>query len=212
MDGVLKCNIYSNWRNAYWGAWITRDNTGNVRHHARDAFTCSLTKFMAELRCLEWVLQSLKDLQYQEIIIGTKPQELIEPVKKPSSWHRFRIILQRISVLCSEFQMVAFEAETGASNQVAHAIAKSVLRDGRLQSYHALAGPGWLHNRIRLEIPVNDSLVFPLRLSHCWLLVCLLFWFCFQNPETIALALCLFYIEKKQIFKIIKKYFVYDLT
>ncbi|KAL0657870.1 hypothetical protein Bca4012_078455 [Brassica carinata] len=69
---------------------------------------------MAELRCLEWVLQSLKDLQYKEIIIGTESQELIEAVKKPSSWPRFRVILQRISVLCSEIQMVAFEAETCA--------------------------------------------------------------------------------------------------
>ena len=142
---------------AYGGAWITRDNTGNVRHHARDAFTCSPTKFMAGLRCLEWVLQSLKDLQYKEIIIGTESQELIEAVKKPSSWPRFRVILQRISVLCSEIQRVAFEAETGASNQVAKAIAKSVLRDGRLQSYLALGGPAWLHNRILLESPVNDS-------------------------------------------------------
>lgn len=64
MDGVFKCNIYSNWRNAHLhagGAWVTRDKAGTVKHHFRNAFTSSYYKFMAELRCLEWVLQSLKD-------------------------------------------------------------------------------------------------------------------------------------------------------
>lgn len=91
------------------------------------------------------------------MVIGTKSQELIEAVKKPSSGPRFRIILQRISVLCSDFQMVAFEAETGVSNQIAKAIAKSVLRDEMMQSYLALGCPAWLHDRIHMETPVDES-------------------------------------------------------
>lgn len=62
------------------GAFIIRDHRGNVLHQAREAFTFSPNRLTAELRCLEWALQSLKDLGYQEVVIGSDLHDLIEAV------------------------------------------------------------------------------------------------------------------------------------
>lgn len=71
--GMVKCNVHANWRNEgslVGGAWISRDYQGNVLHHARDALISSPNRLAAELRCTIWALQSLKDLGYNNGIIG----------------------------------------------------------------------------------------------------------------------------------------------
>ncbi|CDY43011.1 BnaC05g28900D [Brassica napus] len=73
LPGYVKCNIHANWRNAklHSGvAFIVRDQSGIVLHHARDANTFSPNRATAELRCLVWTLQSLKDLGYQDVEIN----------------------------------------------------------------------------------------------------------------------------------------------
>ena len=55
---------------------------GEVLHHARNAFSFSPNRYTAELRCLEWTLKSMKDLRYQEVMIGTDFQEIVEAVNK----------------------------------------------------------------------------------------------------------------------------------
>ncbi|KAG5409308.1 hypothetical protein IGI04_005627 [Brassica rapa subsp. trilocularis] len=151
IPGSVKCNIHSNWRNAKLhsgGAFIIRDHSGNVLHHARDAFTFSPNRLTAELRCLEWALQSMKDLGYQEIVLGSDLHDLTDAVTCQLNWPRFRAILSRLRILCMSFSSIAFETETVVSNGDAREIAKSVLRDGRFQSYLALGGPAWLHQQI----------------------------------------------------------------
>nr|VDD44581.1 unnamed protein product [Brassica oleracea] len=59
--------------------------------------------------------------------------------------------LEEVSVV------IAFEVESRGSNKVAIEIAKSVLRDGRLQSYLALGGPSWLHDLIQTEVTFVNS-------------------------------------------------------
>ncbi|KAL0729491.1 hypothetical protein Bca4012_025584 [Brassica carinata] len=149
MHGFAKCNIHANWRNARLhsgGVFVIRDHTGNVLHHARKAFTFSPNRLTAELRCLEWALQSMKDLL-----------DLLDAVKRTLEWPRFRIILQRIRSLCMQFSFIAFESESLDFNRIAREIAKSVLRDGRFQSYLALGGPAWLHQLISGEAVLSCS-------------------------------------------------------
>lgn len=57
----------------------------------------------------------------------------------------------RISELRTCFASCSFEAETIKANSVAREIARSVTREGRFQSYLALGGPAWLHERIRCD-------------------------------------------------------------
>ncbi|XP_018453816.1 uncharacterized protein LOC130507525 [Raphanus sativus] len=154
MAGFVKCNFHSNWRNAslHSGvAYLVRDQQGNVLHHARDAITFSPNRLTSELRCFIWVLKSLRDLGYQEIVCSSDCHEVMEAVMKPLGWPRYRILLQEITALCGSFHSVAFETESAHSNMVAHEISKSVLRYGRFQSYLALGGPAWLHHLIVRE-------------------------------------------------------------
>ncbi|KAF3551375.1 hypothetical protein DY000_02006965 [Brassica cretica] len=130
MEGMVKCNVNSKWRNSSslsGGAWITRNQQGNVLHHTREAFTPSPNRLTAELRCIIWALQSVRDLGFQNVVIG----------------------------LCSSFSSVIFDQESTKTNSIARDFARSVLRDGRFQSYLALGGPAWLHNRIRNEALPN---------------------------------------------------------
>ncbi|KAF3521457.1 hypothetical protein F2Q69_00049221 [Brassica cretica] len=61
------------------------------------------------------------------------------------------------NVLCRCELFIAFEVESRGSNKVAIEIAKSVLRDGRLQSYLALGGPSWLHDLIQTVVTFVNS-------------------------------------------------------
>lgn len=89
--------------------------------------------------------------------MASDSHELIEAVMQPSKWPHFRALLHRINRLCASFTSVAFETETVASKKVAREIAKSVLRDGRFQSYLALAGPAWLRHQIQREASFSCS-------------------------------------------------------
>lgn len=115
INGFVKCNIHANWRNATLhsgGAFILRDSTGNVLHRAKDAFTFSPNRLIAELRGVKWTLRSMKDLGYKEVIIASDLMDLLSAVKRPTDWLRFRILLNRIEGLCSQFTAVVFETES----------------------------------------------------------------------------------------------------
>ncbi|KAF2581689.1 hypothetical protein F2Q70_00008555 [Brassica cretica] len=96
LSGYAKCNIHANWRNTKLhtgAALIIQDYRGNVLHHEIDALTFSPNRLTAELRCLEWELESMKDLGYQEVVMVSDLHELTESVMKPSNWPSFRILL-----------------------------------------------------------------------------------------------------------------------
>ena len=157
--GVVKCNVHINWRNGVLqsgGAWIARDHTGNVLFHGHDAFTSSPSRLIAELRGIIWVLRSARDLHFESICIASDHEDTIEAIFSPSLWPRYRSLLEQVAALCIPFASASFEAEKIGNNLIARDIAKSVLRDGRLQSYLALGGPAWLHQRIIREASRQD--------------------------------------------------------
>ena len=137
-------------------AWITRDYTGNVLFHERDAFTPSANRLVAELRGIICVLRSARDLHFPSLSIASDLLETIEAISSPSLWPRFRALLEQINSLGAFFVSVSFEVERVHNNLNARDIAKSVMRDGRLQSYLALGGPAWLHHRLLREASRQD--------------------------------------------------------
>ncbi|KAG2275937.1 hypothetical protein Bca52824_058492 [Brassica carinata] len=158
--GLVKCNFHAIWRNNRYhsgGAWITWNHMGAVGMHTRDAFAPSPDKLSTEMECLLWVLRSLRDLRLEEVSIGTDSSSLLEAIKNPSRWPRYRGFLSQIAAVCTEFEVISFEVESSDSNQVARKIAKSVLRDGRFQSYLGMGGPSWLHDLIRTEVTIVNS-------------------------------------------------------
>ncbi|XP_018462023.2 uncharacterized protein LOC108833068 [Raphanus sativus] len=153
-NGVIKCNVHANWRNPYLHsgvAWIAKDHNGNVTHHARDAIVHAPNRFIAELRCIIFAMTSLSDLRISRVIISSDYTEVIEAIKCPLQWPRHRGLLQQVLRLKEKFQVITFDSEKVTANGVARDIARSVLRDGRFQSYLAMGGPSWLHDRIARE-------------------------------------------------------------
>ncbi|KAG5400453.1 hypothetical protein IGI04_015060 [Brassica rapa subsp. trilocularis] len=154
-QGMIKCNIHASWRSdkqVIGAAWITRNHRGDVCMHARDALVPTPDKLAAEMECLLWVLRGLRDLRMEEVSIGTESQKLIDAVKNPARWPRYRCLLRQIEAVCLEFVVIEFEVESQESNKVVRKISTSVLRDGRLRSYLAMGGPAWLHNLIQTEV------------------------------------------------------------
>lgn len=128
--GLIKCNVHANWRSGkllVGAAWITRDHKGVVGMHTRDALVPSPDKLAGEMSCLLWVLRSLRDLRMQEVSIGTDSQQLVDAIKNPHRWPRYRGLLCQIDTICSEFTVIAFKVESENSNDVVRSIAKSVL-------------------------------------------------------------------------------------
>lgn len=143
-QGIIKCNINSHWRNANLhcgAAWITRDFSGSVLFHARDALTCSINRITAELRCVVWALRSLLDLQLSDIIMALDSQAAFDALSKPNEWPTYRDLLHQIEHIRLGFKSCIFEHEGPSSNSVARSIAQSVTKDGRFHSYLALGVP-----------------------------------------------------------------------
>ncbi|XP_010472440.1 PREDICTED: uncharacterized protein LOC104752070 [Camelina sativa] len=154
MAGYVKCNIRSSWYNSSrlnGGAWILRDETGQVLYHARNALSPADSRFVAALQCLLWALDALRILHIDKVELALDNRMVIEAINCPSAWPRFSILLSNIHEKLSNFTSWRASAVAVSANTVAVAIAKSVTRDGRLQSYLSLGGPSWLHNQVRHE-------------------------------------------------------------
>ncbi|XP_024011107.1 uncharacterized protein LOC112086423 [Eutrema salsugineum] len=137
-SGLVKCNINANWRNDKLhsgGSWILRDHSGAALFHAREAFTSSPNRMIAEFRCLIWAPQGLHDLHVSEVIVVSDSQVMIDAITKPLEWPRYRAFTDYIHRSCIGFSYCSIEYEAPEANRAAREIAKSVTRDGRFQSY-----------------------------------------------------------------------------
>ncbi|KAL0865884.1 hypothetical protein Bca101_045002 [Brassica carinata] len=95
-------------------------------------------------------------LKTQDVVIGLDNQNVINALANISAWPRYRTLLDTIAGIRSSFNGVFFEQESAKTNSIVRDIARSVLKDGRFQSYLALGSPTWLHNRIRNEALTNE--------------------------------------------------------
>ncbi|XP_010472251.1 PREDICTED: uncharacterized protein LOC104751896 [Camelina sativa] len=127
------------------------DHNGQVVHHAREAFTRSKSICEAGLRCVLWTVSALRDLHVARVIIAIDSAQVVEAITNPHNWPRFGLLLQEIQQLIEGFESWDCETVGRSANQAAVAIAKSVTRENRFQSYLALGGPSWLHDLISAD-------------------------------------------------------------
>lgn len=80
-----------------------------------------------------------------------------QALTKPIEWPRYRVLLNQIETLSNDFYSCSFQLETHTANTISREIARSVLKDGRFQSYLSLGGPSWLHDRIAKEAFLQQS-------------------------------------------------------
>lgn len=117
-----QCSCQLNWRNSNLhsgAAWIIREFSGEVVFHARDAMTCSPSWLLAELRCILWVLQSLRDLRFSTVIIASDHQDANEALSSPNAWPKYKGILEQTASITAGFVSVCFEDEKVTANLVA---------------------------------------------------------------------------------------------
>ncbi|XP_010424126.1 PREDICTED: uncharacterized protein LOC104709170 [Camelina sativa] len=154
VTGFVKCNIGSSWYSKSrlsGGAWIVRDEYGQVLYHARDALPASDSQFLAALQCCSWSIEALCILQVAKVEIALDNAMVIDAINSPTAWPRFSLLLSNIHENLSKFGSWRATQVASTANSVAMAISKSVTRDGRLQSYLSLGGPSWLHHQVRSE-------------------------------------------------------------
>ncbi|KAG7536410.1 Reverse transcriptase domain [Arabidopsis suecica] len=152
--GGLKCNVYASWIKDSvhcGGAWLLRNHMGDVVLHARDAFLPMVNRIAAELHCILWCLQSLHSLRFHSCEIWTDCNAAVGALERPKEWPKYRSILNKISQAIQVMRDVKFKISSPKANTLAKAIACSVTRDGRFNSYLASGGPAWLHTRIEEE-------------------------------------------------------------
>lgn len=151
---VLKCNIGSSWSassSVSGAAWIIRNSGGRVLYHSRRAFSGVCSKLQASLTSISWAASAVRDLKLQNVIFEFSFVEasvaISSPLDTPSSYYMCYEVLSNVfSVLKSELRYVL-----DSGNQADMAIAGSVTRDQRLQSYMASGGPSWLSELLSAE-------------------------------------------------------------
>ncbi|KAF2564837.1 hypothetical protein F2Q70_00015377 [Brassica cretica] len=98
-----------------------------VCHHARDATIRSPNRFIAELKCVIWTLQSNRDLGVEHVILASDYREVIEAINNPLHWPRYRSLLQQVTLLRTGFSNVMFVVEGMGNNSIARDIAKKCI-------------------------------------------------------------------------------------
>lgn len=152
--GFTKCNVSSSWINGsslYGVAWILRDHCGNALLHNRDAFVATSSRMIAELKCILWVLEGLRDSHYQRAEVVSDNSMALMAVLQPQSWPRYQNLLDKIWQTRQSLKVCDIRTVKVSANAIARAIAKSVTRNERLQSDMALRGLAWLHNQMWIE-------------------------------------------------------------
>lgn len=152
--GKMKSNIHVSWiRDSYHcgGAWILRNHEGHASYHARDAFIPMVNRITAELHCLLWCLRSLHDLHIDSCEIWSDCPAAVAAVAKPIEWPKYRSQLSKILQVLQVMGEVSFHLSSPKANSLARDIACSVTKEGRFNSYLALGGPAWLHDRLEEE-------------------------------------------------------------
>ncbi|XP_010451797.1 PREDICTED: uncharacterized protein LOC104733977 [Camelina sativa] len=154
ITGFVKCNLGISWcskNSLAGGAWIARDVYGQVLYHARAALPVSASRFVVTLHGILWTLEALAILQIPNLEMALDEASAVEAINNPLTWPRYSLLLSNIHEVLLKFSSWRIYLVASTANKVAMAIAKSVTRDGRFQSYLSLGGPSWLHDQVRDE-------------------------------------------------------------
>lgn len=154
--GFVKCNIGSSWlgSNQISGAasaWILRDEKGKTLVHSRRSYSYMQSKTESELWSMLWAVESMHFLHKTNVIFEASSEGTREVLTNPTLFPQFSRIIHTIQSYLSEIEMWSLDHCRPNRNEAAEAIAVSVTRDHRHQSYIACNAPVWLHHLLVLE-------------------------------------------------------------
>ncbi|KAL1202336.1 putative protein phosphatase 2C-like protein 45 [Cardamine amara subsp. amara] len=149
--GMLKCNVNSSWIYEFQrcgGAWLVRDQFGEVRFHAREIFVPIQNRVAAELRCILWTMLSLYDLHMEMVEIWSDSDSAVQAINFPRDWPKYRSLLDRLHYAQYRFRSCQVKLSSVRANSAVRKISKSVTNEWRYHSYFARGEPTWLHTTI----------------------------------------------------------------
>lgn len=151
---MFKCNIGAAWceRRLEGGvAWIIRDQSGKTLFHSRRSYVAMSSVLETELWSIIWAIESSTHLRFDRMIFENESSQTREALLYPHKFPMYRELIDRIFELLHSFGCWSLVQSSYYKNQVAIAIAQSVTRDDRRQSYIARDSPRWLRDLVILE-------------------------------------------------------------
>lgn len=128
-----------------------RDEKGVVLYHSRRSFSGISSLLQAKLVAIQWAAEAMCDLKLKNVILESAEVEVKNAMAHPllylGNYTDCSYALATIhSMVGGSLQFVSVSCNT-----LATAIAISVTRDRRHQTYVARQGPCWLSAQIRQE-------------------------------------------------------------
>lgn len=106
---------------------------------------------IAELLAIFWAVESLKNMNMTAIIFESSFYLAKEALLHPQSYLFCRDMIDEIMLLLPAIGSWSLDYVRPDSNCAANAVALSVTRDQRYQSYVGHQGPSWLHELLDAE-------------------------------------------------------------
>ncbi|CAN6990201.1 unnamed protein product, partial [Brassica rapa subsp. trilocularis] len=142
-------NVGVQWskRNKMTGAaWVLRDSGGGTVLHSRRAFENVGSFLDAKFYSLMWATESMRSHHVKKVIFEVESADLFGAVTKPKAWPAYRYQGTELRKALVGVQGWDFSVVSAKSNRCAHAIAQSVTKEKRHQSYVAMGNPQWLRD------------------------------------------------------------------
>ncbi|CAA7056903.1 unnamed protein product [Microthlaspi erraticum] len=143
----LKCNVAGVWSEAKQlggMAWVLRDEEGKVLLHSRSAWAGIKSKAECSFRCLTWAAESLLVHGVKRVVFASEDSDLVQSLTRPIVWPSFRLQTSDLYHVLTNFRCWRMEQEVRCTNRGAFLIARSVIKENRMQAYVARGPPPWL--------------------------------------------------------------------
>ncbi|CAN6826845.1 unnamed protein product, partial [Brassica oleracea var. botrytis] len=134
-------------------AWVLKNCGGEILLHSRRVFANVEFFVDAKFLALLWATESMQSHHVTKVIFEVDFADLVGAVTKPKAWPAFRYQGVELKKSLVNFQEWTILVVSSRANRCAQAIAKSVTREKRFQSYVAMGNPQWVefHARCPLE-------------------------------------------------------------
>ncbi|KAG7533614.1 Zinc knuckle CX2CX4HX4C [Arabidopsis thaliana x Arabidopsis arenosa] len=153
-SGWLKCNIGASWsgkKRLCGGAWVLRNEQGEVLLHSRRAFGNLCDKKDVMLTCVTWAVESMHSHKFSKVLFAFEPGDLSSAFARPIAWPSFASQVSDLTHFLEKIGEWKVSVEKSTANRGASLIAQSVVKEDRFQSYVASGHPHWLRRVFEVE-------------------------------------------------------------
>ena len=133
-------------------SWIIRNTRGKVLFHSRRSFSGVVSKAHASLLALSWASTAVQDLKLKDIVFEFSSQEAVNALNNPVEFSSYYYMCYDVFKNIYSVPKSSLSLVSDTCNQAAAAIADSVTRDHRVQSYVAAGGPRRLSDLLIREV------------------------------------------------------------